>query len=282
MSDSSCRPADIEQTDAAQRQRRFTALNVFAAYTFCAMIWGTTWYVIRVCIGPSGYPVFPAAALRFSISSGLMAVMWLILRKRVPPPPRKIVAWLFLAGALSGCGYGLLYSAETKVSGGVAAVVSAIGPLITAMLAMITRTEKPSKATAVGSLMALLGVAIVFHDRLQVSPEQASAVGLLLLCCLVNGGSNVVMKRRAHDIHALATNTLFFFAASSSLWVAAALTGQFYVPWPASTRTDCRAPLFDVSRNTPHFCRVVLHDEARASLHEHDACMRHAHHRADR
>jgi drug/metabolite transporter (DMT)-like permease len=54
----------------------------------------------------------------------------------------------------------------------------------------------------------------------------------LLLCCLFNGSSNVVMKRQIHDVHALATNTTFFFAASISLWIAAALTGQLYLPNP--------------------------------------------------
>jgi len=28
---------------------------VLAAYLACALIWGTTWYAIRVCIGEGGF-----------------------------------------------------------------------------------------------------------------------------------------------------------------------------------------------------------------------------------
>ena len=32
----------------------------------CALVWGTTWCAIRVCIGPGGYPPFLSTALRFT------------------------------------------------------------------------------------------------------------------------------------------------------------------------------------------------------------------------
>jgi len=40
-----------------------------AAYVACALIWGTTWYGIRACIAPGGYPTLTAVALRFAIAA---------------------------------------------------------------------------------------------------------------------------------------------------------------------------------------------------------------------
>ena len=42
------------------------------AYVVCALVWGTTWYAIRVCIGPGGYPSFLSAALRFTIAAAIL------------------------------------------------------------------------------------------------------------------------------------------------------------------------------------------------------------------
>jgi drug/metabolite transporter (DMT)-like permease len=40
---------------------------VIAAYVACAVIWGTTWYAIRVSI--AGDPTLTALALRFAIAA---------------------------------------------------------------------------------------------------------------------------------------------------------------------------------------------------------------------
>ena len=45
------------------------------AYVACALIWGTTWFAIRVCIGPGGYPPFAGAAIRFVIAVALLAAL---------------------------------------------------------------------------------------------------------------------------------------------------------------------------------------------------------------
>jgi drug/metabolite transporter (DMT)-like permease len=206
--------------------------KVILAYTACALIWGTTWYAIRVCIGPHGYPTFPAAALRFTFSSVLLGVVWFFYRKKIKQPTAKELFWITIAGLLSGIAYGLLYSAEEKIAGGLAAVLSATSPLIAAIMAMMTRTEKLSKTTIYGSVVALAGVATVFHDRLQVSAAQASAVGILIFNAFLNSSSNVAMKHNARHTAALASNTIFFLAASTTLWVTAVIAGDCTIPSP--------------------------------------------------
>src|SRR5215510_16077874 len=54
------------------------------AYLACALIWGTTWYAIRVSIAPGAYPTLAALALRFAIA----AVILLPFAARARPWPR--------------------------------------------------------------------------------------------------------------------------------------------------------------------------------------------------
>jgi drug/metabolite transporter (DMT)-like permease len=206
--------------------------RVLLAYATCALIWGTTWYGIRVCIGPAGYPTFPAAALRFTISSLVLAAIWLGYKRKIKTPGRKELLWISIAGVLSGLGYGLLYSAEENIAGGVAAVLSATSPLVAAIIAVATRTEKMKKTTMYGSIVALLGVALVFHDRMQVSAAQAAAVGMLILTAFFNSSSNVVMKHNTRETAAVALNTVFFGAAAITLWLMSSITGGCALPYP--------------------------------------------------
>jgi drug/metabolite transporter (DMT)-like permease len=216
----------MEAQHSVEKTDKKVSAKILVAYLLCASIWGTTWYAIRVCIAPGAFPVFPAAALRFTISAFILAVIWIAMLTKLKKPTANEVRWILLSGALSGVAYGLLYAAEEHITGGIAAVISATGPLIAAIIAAITRTESLSRITVIGCVVAVFGIALVFHDRLQVSPEQASSVALLIVVCVCNACSNVVMKRHAHDVSALACNTIYFSAASIMLWLATALTGR--------------------------------------------------------
>jgi drug/metabolite transporter (DMT)-like permease len=102
-----------------------------AAYLACALIWGTTWYAIRVCIGPGGFSTLDALALRFAIA--IVILIPLALRSR-PWPKGAQWGWLVLAGVLDAVGYMLVYFGEERVPGAVAAVLYGTQPLILAVL----------------------------------------------------------------------------------------------------------------------------------------------------
>jgi drug/metabolite transporter (DMT)-like permease len=211
-----------------RRERHLVA----AAYCTCALIWGTTWYAIRVCIEPGGYTAYVAAALRFTIAALLLAAICLARLNKFKKPQRHEIAWISIAGLMSGLAFGGLYVAEQDVKGGIAAVISATSPLMAALIAMATRTEQPARFTITGCLVSVCGIAFLFRDRLQVSQAEAAAVGILLITSFLYACSNVVMKRHGNLVSPLAANLIFFVAASTLLWGAAAITGSCSLPWP--------------------------------------------------
>jgi drug/metabolite transporter (DMT)-like permease len=214
---------------AVQREPR---LKIVAAYLVCASIWGTTWFAIRACVQPGGYLPLPGAALRFVITVAIFGCMWFALRQRFGRPSLSKARWIALAGCCAGLGYALLYCAEQSVSGGIAAVISASAPLIVAIVAMATKTERPTRMTIVGALLAFPGVAIVFHDRIQVSFNQAAAVATLILNCCVGSVSNVLLKKHANEVPSIVSNTIFFSACCLLLWSGALIGHQAVVPYP--------------------------------------------------
>lgn len=207
------------------------SLPVVAAYVACALIWGTTWYAIRVCIGPDGYPTLAALALRFSIA----AVILLPLSIRARPwPSGRAWIYLVLAGVLDAAAYLLVYLGEERVSGGVAAVVYGTQPLILGVVLTVVKIETLTRRHLVGAVISIAGVAVLFLDRLDVSPEQAVGVLLVLGSVVLATTYSAIMKRHGAGVPAIVSTTVFITVTAVVLGVVA-LVAREPMPWPPPT-----------------------------------------------
>lgn len=207
------------------------SLPVVAAYVACALIWGTTWYAIRVCIGPDGYPTLAALALRFAIA----AVILLPLSIRYRPwPTGRAWIYLVLAGVLDAAAYLLVYLGEERVSGGVAAVVYGTQPLILGIVLTVVKIETLTRRHLVGAVISIAGVAVLFLDRLDVSPEQAVGVLLVLGSVVLATTYSAIMKRHGSGVPAIVSTTVFITVTATVLGVVA-LVAREPMPWPPPT-----------------------------------------------
>jgi drug/metabolite transporter (DMT)-like permease len=199
---------------------------VVAAYLACALIWGTTWFAIRVCIGEDAFPTLAAVALRFVIA--FIVLLPIALRSR-PWPSGRAWLYLILAGVLDAAAYTLVYIGEERVSGGLAAVVYGTQPLILALLLQVFRIERLSKRHLVGAVISLAGVGVLFLDRLDVSPEQAIGIALIVGSVLLATGYSMVMKRQTTG--GLISTTVFLGVTALVLSIVA-LVAREPMPWP--------------------------------------------------
>jgi drug/metabolite transporter (DMT)-like permease len=201
------------------------------AYAACALIWGTTWYAIRACIGGTdGYPTWEALALRFAIAGVLIIPFG--LRARPWPKDRATWLWIVVAGVLDAAGYALVYLGEERVSGGLAAVLYGTQPLVIALLMRITGLDRVRRADVVGALVALVGVAALFADRIDVSWRQGAGVLLVLGSVIVSAVYSTIMKQRAAAVNAAATTTIFLAVTGIVLGAIVLVRGPAPVVWP--------------------------------------------------
>jgi len=207
-------------------------VNVVVAYAVCAFVWGTTWFAIRVCIGPDGYPTFVAAALRFTLAAVILAPLLFTRIVRPMPRGRAQWRWLIAAGLLNAIGYSLVYLGEERISGGLAAVLFGTEPLIIALLVTLTRTESVHRADVVGAIVSIVGIGVIFWDRLDVSARQAAGIALVSVAVVVSAVYSLIVKRQASDVHPLATSGVFLSVTAVALWVAAPFAGPVSIPWP--------------------------------------------------
>ena len=206
------------------------------AYVGCALIWGTTWFAIRVNMGPGGYPPFAGAAIRFFVAVLVLAVLNAVGWAGQGPRSRRQRAYLAGAGVLCGVGYGLVYAGETRISGGLAAVIFGTLPLVTAVTTFVAGTERPRLGFLAGSLVALAGIALIYADRMGTSTTQAVGVALIFASVIVCALYGLILKAHASDTDPLATNIPFLGAAAVSLALFAVAYERQLPPWPPALR----------------------------------------------
>ena len=104
-------------------------LPLFSALFALYIIWGSTYFVIR--IGVESWPPLMMAAVRF-LSAGILLTSFLLIRGHKLPPLRLILNAALIGILLLAVGNGLVTVAEHQnVPSGTAAVVVSIVPLFT-------------------------------------------------------------------------------------------------------------------------------------------------------
>jgi drug/metabolite transporter (DMT)-like permease len=199
---------------------------VIAAYGACALIWGTTWYAIRVSL--TAYPTFAAVALRFAIAA---AVLLPIAARARPWPRGRTWGWLLLAGVLDAACYLLVYLGEERVPGAVAAVLYGTQPLILAVLLTAVRIERLTRRHIAGALISLTGVTVLFLDRLDISARQAVGIGLVVCSVALSTTYSMIMKQKAGGLNGL-VSTAIFLAVTAIVLGGFAIGAGTTVPWP--------------------------------------------------
>jgi drug/metabolite transporter (DMT)-like permease len=205
--------------------------RVVTAYLACALIWGTTWYAIRVCNAPNGFPTLVSAALRFAIA----AVVLLPLAIRANAWPKgRVWWWLVAAGVLDAAAYALVYLGEDHIPGGLAAVVYGTQPLILAIMMTALRLQGLTARHVIGAAVSLAGVGVLLLDRLDVSTAQAIGVVLVFGSVVLATGYSVIMKVRGGGVNGLVATTIFLVVTAVVLGVVA-LIAREPIHWPPAT-----------------------------------------------
>lgn len=206
-------------------------LMVYAMYAVTAFVWGTGWYAIRLCVSEGGYPVFSGAALRYTLAALALGLVVPLFPKAFCRLNKTQTLWLILAGFFNAAAIGLLYWGEKCISGGLASVLVSTSPIMVALLAFITKTERITYGTILGFCLALIGTAMVFGERLSVSPSHLLSMTAILGAALFFALTNFVVKVKTGDVKPMQSSVMFFVSMSAIFWLVSPCEAPS-MPWP--------------------------------------------------
>ena len=165
------------------------------------LIWGTTWFFIKV--GLEDLPPITFAAARFVLAVLILAVVIFLQKIPLPATGRewKLIA---LTGVLQfSINYSLVFWSEQYISSGLAAVLQAMITVFGLVLAWIhLPNEKITRLKIIAVLLGICGVAIIFIEQLQINSWMAFAgCAAIVVGAYAAAHGSILVKARGGAIH---------------------------------------------------------------------------------
>lgn len=133
-------------------------------YLIVCLVFGTTFLAIKIGVDHAAPPFF-SAGLRF-FAAGAILFLWMVWRKKAEFA-LLLRKEMLVTGALLTFGtFSFLYWAEQYVTSGIAAVLSATGPLMILLLQMIVLRQKATRRAILGMIIGLAGVLLLVLPNL--------------------------------------------------------------------------------------------------------------------
>ena len=167
----------------AEAESLFTPRN-FIAFVIVSLIWGGTWLVIRDQI--ASVPASWSISYRFVIAALGMFALAALRREPLLLVPGGL-RWAALLGLFQfTLNFAFVYNAEAYITSGLVAVMFALLVVPNAVLGRIFLHQPITGAFVLGSLIAAIGVALLFAHEWRSSPATLQQV--LLGAGLTVGG----------------------------------------------------------------------------------------------
>ncbi|HQS95349.1 MAG: EamA family transporter [Novosphingobium sp. 17-62-19] len=160
-------------------QARFWQLSVAGPFLLVALIWGSTWLVIKDQIG--SVPPSWSVTWRFIVAAIGMGGLALFRREslRISATGLKVAALLGLLQFVMN--FQFVYRAETHLTSGIVAVFFALLVVPNALLAWIVLKQPVTRGFIGGSAVAGAGIALLLlHEYRMAPPEGQVLTGIAL------------------------------------------------------------------------------------------------------
>lgn len=148
-------------------------------YFFMCLIFGTTFLAIKIGID-AGLPPFFSAGLRFFIA-GFILFGFMVLRRKTTIGLLFRKEMLITGIGLTFGTFATLYWAEQYVTSGVAAVLSATGPIMILLIQTTILKKKVNQISFIGCLVGVVGVALLILPSFTLRGERYWLMGCLLI-----------------------------------------------------------------------------------------------------
>jgi drug/metabolite transporter (DMT)-like permease len=171
-----------------------TKARILLPFAITALIWGSTWLVIRDQLGTVS--ALWSVSYRFAIGTVAMLCVALAMRARLAIGWRDQALAAIMGLITFAISYNLVYAAERYVTSGLVAVLFALLVPVNALLGRIFLGQGLSRPFLVGSGIAMLGVILLFAHEFAVAdtgrPQTLVGMGYAVLALFFTSAGNVL------------------------------------------------------------------------------------------
>ncbi|EUJ10610.1 putative permease, DMT superfamily [Methylophilaceae bacterium 11] len=202
-------------------------INTYLMATMAAIFWGANFNLAKPVVAEMG--PYIAGASRYILAAAIMVLIALIRKENIPL--RHLKAYLTL-GVVGVFGFNLFFFLGMETTSAInGALIMALNPLLTAILAYLILHDKPSKQQMIAFPIGVAGVAIVV---LGAGAHLTLSIGDLYICIAnVSWALYNVLVRQVmpKNVSGIANTAGIMTVGAIALSIAAILQGdRFVVP----------------------------------------------------
>jgi drug/metabolite transporter (DMT)-like permease len=160
-------------------EKRRSFFMVILNYFIMCLIFGTTFLAIKIGVD-AGLPSFFSAGIRFFIA-GILLYSFMVWKGKVPLKLVFRKEMLITGVCLTFGTFATLYWAEQYVTSGVAAVLSATGPMMILAINAILLKHKGSKISVLGCVLGIIGVTFLILPGLSFKMSYLWVLGCVVI-----------------------------------------------------------------------------------------------------
>lgn len=162
---------------------------ILLAYSLVCLIFGTTFLAIKIGVD-AGAPPFFSSGLRFFMA-GAILFLWMVWKGKANFSLLLRKEMLFTGAALTFGTFSALYWAEQYISSGLAAVLSATGPIMILLMQTAILRQKAPALSLYGCIIGFTGVLLLVLPNLVVDISPLWLIGCVVVligeCCYAAG-----------------------------------------------------------------------------------------------
>jgi len=183
--------------------------KIYIAYALLSVIWGTTWYALKVSLNEGMVPSY-AVGIRFLFGGLIFWIIMLIRREKLPLNKRAISIYLQFGLFNFGISYVLTYWGTQYVYSNLASILWASFPIITSVMAhFYLPSERLNKRKSISLLLGIIGTVLIISQSENLGGNNVGiGVIVILLAVLVASWPNAYLKKYKNEVNTFQLNAM--------------------------------------------------------------------------
>lgn len=180
-------------------------MSIPAAYLSVILIWSTTPLAIKWSSDGWGYMF--AVSARMLCAALACLILLKLLRKKLPWHKQALHTYIAAGAGIYGAMTSVYWGSQ-YISSGLVAVLFALSPIVTGIMAVFWLNEANFTAGRISAaLLGFFGVGIIFYSEIGSTDFAWQGIVAMLLAVVLHSASAIWVKRVAEDMPALTLTT---------------------------------------------------------------------------
>lgn len=165
--------------DPLPGEARFLEARIIVPFLLTAVIWGSTWLVIKGQLGD----VPPSWSVTWRFTGAALGMFAFVLFKRLPLVPdwRGLTVAAVMGCSVFSLNFQFVYRSEQYLTSGLVAVLFALLLVPNSVFARIFLGQRISRGFLIGTLIAMVGIALLMLHEYELALARNAAMGANVL-----------------------------------------------------------------------------------------------------